>query len=95
MPPQESKKPNILYFHVDNISVGNFGCYGGAYPIGPKTPNIERHGAKKLSVHSIQTVSECVSPTGRSTKSWPSNSGILSLRLSLERINDRISDQNH
>jgi len=29
-------KPNILFFHVDNISVGDFGCYGGAYPIGAK-----------------------------------------------------------
>jgi hypothetical protein len=24
------KKPNILSFHVDNTSVGDWGCYGGA-----------------------------------------------------------------
>ncbi|MGD9072410.1 MAG: hypothetical protein PVI69_11640 [Desulfobacterales bacterium] len=29
-------KPNILFFHVDNISHGDFGCYGGAYPLGQK-----------------------------------------------------------
>ena len=28
-----SNKPNILMFHVDNVSVGDFGCYGGAYPL--------------------------------------------------------------
>jgi len=38
MSQPELAKPNILFFHVDNISVGDFGCYGGAYPIGAKTP---------------------------------------------------------
>ena len=36
-----SGQPNILMFHVDNVSVGDFGCYGGAYPLGAKTPNID------------------------------------------------------
>jgi hypothetical protein len=26
-----------LFPHVDNISVSDFGCYGGAYPIGAKS----------------------------------------------------------
>ena len=30
----DAKKPNILFFHVDNTSVGDWGCYGGAYPLG-------------------------------------------------------------
>jgi hypothetical protein len=30
MAPQAANMPNILFFHVDNISVGDFGCYGGA-----------------------------------------------------------------
>ena len=32
---QAASQPNILFFHVDNISVGDFGCYGGAYPAAP------------------------------------------------------------
>jgi len=28
MAQEQSKRPNILYFHVDNIGVGDFGCYG-------------------------------------------------------------------
>ena len=24
-----SKKPNILFFHVDNLGMGELGCYGG------------------------------------------------------------------
>ncbi len=35
------KQPNILYFHVDNSGVGDWGCYGGAYPLGAKTPNVK------------------------------------------------------
>jgi hypothetical protein len=26
-----SNKPNLLIFHVDNISQGDFGCDGGAF----------------------------------------------------------------
>jgi hypothetical protein len=26
----DAKKPNILIFHIDNSSVGDWGCYGGA-----------------------------------------------------------------
>jgi hypothetical protein len=40
----DAQKPNILYFHVDNTSVDDWGCYGGAYPgserSGPVTPSL-------------------------------------------------------
>jgi hypothetical protein len=43
-----SNRANILMFHVDNISVGDFGCYGGAYPFGAKTPDIGRFASESL-----------------------------------------------
>lgn len=43
-----SSRPNILMFHVDNISVGDFGCYGGAYPLGAHTPNMDRIASEGL-----------------------------------------------
>jgi arylsulfatase len=42
-----NSRPNIM-FHVDNISVGDFGCYGGAYPLGAKTPKIDRFASESL-----------------------------------------------
>ena len=36
-----SDKPNILFFHLDNVSQGDFGCYGGV-TIGAKTPNVDQ-----------------------------------------------------
>ena len=46
-----SNRPNILMFHVDNVSVGDFGCcYGGAYPLGAKTPNVDRFARESLQL---------------------------------------------
>ncbi len=56
---QEIRKPNILYFHVDNISVGDFGCYGGAYPIGAKTPNVDRFAADSLLLTNYNVEAQC------------------------------------
>ena len=46
----QAKQPNILYFHVDNTGVGDWGCYGGAYPLGAKTPNVDRLAAEGLKL---------------------------------------------
>jgi arylsulfatase A-like enzyme len=27
---EESQKPNVFYFHVDNLGYRDLGCYGGA-----------------------------------------------------------------
>jgi arylsulfatase len=53
------KKPNILYFHVDNTSVGDWGCYGGAYPLGAKTPNLDRFAAEGLKLTNYNVESQC------------------------------------
>jgi arylsulfatase len=43
-------RPNLLFFHVDNISTGDFGCYGGGITIGAKTPNVDRFAAEGLKL---------------------------------------------
>ena len=53
------KKPNILYFHVDNTSVGDWCCYGGAYPLGAKTPNLDRFAAEGLKLTNYNVESQC------------------------------------
>lgn len=54
-----SDKPNILIFHVDNVSIGDFGCYGGAYPLGAKTPNIDQFAKESLMLTNYNVESQC------------------------------------
>ena len=55
----QAKQPNILYFHVDNTGVGDWGCYGGAYPLGAKTPNVDRFAAEGLKFSNYNVESQC------------------------------------
>ena len=44
-----SKKPNILFFHVDNLGMGELGCYGGGILRGADTKRMDqfsKEGAK-------------------------------------------------
>ncbi len=44
-----SKRPNILFFHVDNLGMGELGCYGGGILRGADTKRIDqfsKEGAK-------------------------------------------------
>ena len=44
-----ASKPNILFFHVDNLGMGELGCYGGGKLRGADTKRIDtfcREGAK-------------------------------------------------
>ena len=37
-----SIKPNIVHFHVDNLGLGELGCYGGGKVRGAETRRIDR-----------------------------------------------------
>ena len=44
-----AKKPNILFFHVDNLGMGELGCYGGGKLRGADTKRMDtfaKEGAK-------------------------------------------------
>ena len=44
-----AKKPNILFFHVDNLGMGELGCYGGGILRGADTKHMDKfakEGAK-------------------------------------------------
>ncbi|MGD8270354.1 MAG: sulfatase-like hydrolase/transferase, partial [Desulfobacterales bacterium] len=53
-------KPNILFFHLDNVSHGDFGCYGGAYPLGAQTPNVDRFAEESLLMTNYNVEAQCV-----------------------------------
>jgi hypothetical protein len=46
-------------FHVDNVSVGDFGCYGGAYPLGARTPNVDRFASEGLMLTNYAPEAQC------------------------------------
>jgi arylsulfatase A-like enzyme len=37
-----SDKPNVVYFHVDNLAYGELGCYGGGILRGADTRRIDQ-----------------------------------------------------
>ena len=36
------KRPNILFFHVDNLGMGELGCYGGGILRGADTRRMDQ-----------------------------------------------------
>ena len=52
-------RPNILYFHMDNTGVGDWGPYGGGYPLGAKTPNVDRFASDSLILQSYAPEAQC------------------------------------
>ena len=36
-----ARKPNILFFHVDNLGMGELGCYGGGILRGAVTKRMD------------------------------------------------------
>ena len=39
---QMSDRPNVIYFHVDNLGYGELGCYGGGILRGAETRRIDQ-----------------------------------------------------
>lgn len=51
--------PNILFFHIDNVSQGDFGCYGGGFPQGAATPSIDRLAEESLRLTNYNVEAQC------------------------------------
>ncbi|WP_040493195.1 sulfatase-like hydrolase/transferase [Ilumatobacter nonamiensis] len=54
-----SERPNLLFFHVDNISTGDFGCYGGGITLGAETPNVDRFADDGLKLTNYNVEAQC------------------------------------
>ncbi|MCB0965684.1 MAG: sulfatase-like hydrolase/transferase [Ilumatobacter sp.] len=54
-----SDRPNLLFFHVDNISPSDFGCYGGGITLGARTPNIDRFADDGLKLTNYNVEAQC------------------------------------
>ncbi len=65
------RKPNILWFVVDDMGYGDPGCYGGGGMIGAATPEIDKLAAGGLKLTSCYSQQTCT----------PTRSAILTGRL--------------
>lgn len=65
------KKPNILWFVIDDMGYGDPGCYGGGAQIGAATPNIDRLAKNGLKLTTVYSQPTCT----------PTRSALLTGRL--------------
>ncbi len=65
------RKPNIVWFVVDDFGYGDPGCYGGGELIGAATPNMDRFAREGLRLTSCYSQPTCT----------PTRSAILTGRL--------------
>jgi arylsulfatase len=43
-------RPNIVYFHVDNLGLGELGCFGGGILRGADTKRIDQFAEQGLKL---------------------------------------------
>src|SRR5579884_4299453 len=57
--PAASRRPNILYFHVDNLGLGELGCYGGGPLRGADTRRIDAFAAEGIRLTHFVVEPQC------------------------------------
>jgi hypothetical protein len=55
----KGKKPNVVYFLVDNLGYGELGCYGGGVLRGTKTSRIDKFAAQGMKLLNFAPESQC------------------------------------
>lgn len=78
--PASGKKPNIVYFLVDNLGYGELGCYGGGILRGTKTPRIDRFAKQGMRLQNFAPESQCT----------PSRSALMTGRFSIRSGNHTV-----
>ena len=54
-----SDKPNIIFFHVDNLGYGELGCYGGGVLRGAKTKRIDQFASEGYKLLNYAPEAQC------------------------------------
>src|SRR5579884_4114424 len=80
--PAASRRPNILYFHVDNLGLGELGCYGGGPLRGADTRRIAAFAAEGIRLTHFVVEPQCT-PTRSAlmTGRYPIRSGNHTIAL--------------
>ncbi|MGV9480154.1 arylsulfatase [Gordonia aichiensis] len=82
MSESPQKQPNIVYFHVDNLGLGELGCYGGGILRGADTKNIDSFAGDSLKLSHFVVEPQCT-PTRSAlmTGRYPIRSGNHTIAL--------------
>jgi arylsulfatase A-like enzyme len=75
-------QPNIVYFHVDNLGLGELGCYGGGILRGANTARIDQFATESLKLSHFVVEPQCT-PTRSAlmTGRYPIRSGNHTIAL--------------
>ena len=76
------EQPNIVYFHVDNLGMGELGCYGGGILRGADTVRMDAFAAESLKLSHFVVEPQCT-PTRSAlmTGRYPIRSGNHTIAL--------------
>jgi arylsulfatase len=74
-------RPNIVYFHVDNLGYGELGCYGGGVLRGARTERIDRFASEGLKLLNFAPEAQCT----------PSRSALLTGRYAIRSGNHTVA----
>ena len=55
----QDRKPNIVYFHVDNLGYGELGCYGGGILRGAETTRIDKFAKEGFKMLNFAPEAQC------------------------------------
>jgi len=55
----DTQRPNVVYFHVDNLGYGELGCYGGGILRGADTRRIDRFAAESFQLLNFAPEAQC------------------------------------
>jgi arylsulfatase len=76
-----AKRPNIVYFQVDNLGYGELGCYGGGVLRGAPTTRIDRFAAEGFKLLNFAPEAQCT----------PSRAALLTGRHAIRSGNHTVS----
>src|SRR6202051_1310974 len=77
-----TNRPNIVYFHVDNLGLGELGCFGGGMLRGADTKRIDQFAEEGLRLSHFVVEPQCT-PTRSAlmTGRYPIRSGNHTIAL--------------
>ncbi|MCJ7465914.1 MAG: sulfatase-like hydrolase/transferase, partial [Maribacter sp.] len=70
---QDNQKPNVVYFLVDNLGMGELSCYDGGITRGAETPRIDRLADQGMKLWNFAPETQCT----------PSRSALMTGRYSI------------
>lgn len=78
---QDGKRPNIVYFLVDNLGFGELGAYGGGVLRGSSTPTIDQFANEGMKLLNFAPETQCT----------PSRSALMTGRYSIRSGNHTVA----